>query len=778
MRKKLYFAFIVVAELIFSAIWLFGLRDRQILHFGQEELLVASQRLGQKAGEETPAAGFYLDHETGAAVVTPEFHAKRGIYVITTEFQTNAGPDEKNCISRMAAADDTRETEGARLVDSERGVLYENAGSVTYRADVRESADFHVTHYLDPVSDGQYLIVNGVTVTRMTGKTLLRDAFMLFVLFFLSDLLLAGMLFCKERVSAWLSVNGLTVGFLAGITAFACFPLCARGILFGDDIFYHLRRIAFLAEGLGSGSFPVKIQPGWSNGFGYAAGVGYGDILLVPPALLYLLGFPLSFAYKSYIVLVTALTVWISFVSFRRIGGGRFAGMAGCALYTLAGFRLHSIYAGATIGEYGAYTFLPLVLLGLWEIYTGADGAFAGSDADKRAGARGENLLAAGIGLVVGTHVLTTYLLAVCIVLFVLFMARYTFKKPVFAALLRALGKTVLLSLWFVVPLAHYLLTDSFVGDPGKKILWNHAIEPKELFVTIPDPSGVSGGFLGVGIAAFVILGVFLSLLLAGRFAAGLSADAAWRVFGFALLFLWMSTTWFPWHFLDKRLPVLYGFLSRIQFPWHFLDFAILMLCLMAVMAIRQCAVYEQQEQNRKILYSQLLAALLITLTMVQGGAYLGQVVREGRSIWQMGDENLRVPINVEFSVKGSTPATAWFVEVEPEGERAQAQILWQRGTGMAAAVVNPSPEPVGFLFPRWAYRGYTAGGTDGRLKVTEATDHRVRVTVPAGYDGVVVLRFREPWFWRLSELVSLVAWLWILILKGLKPAWRWQSKQ
>ena len=86
----------------------------------------------------------------------------------------------------------------------------------------------------------------------------------------------------------------------------------------GHDILFHLIRIAGLAEGI-SGGIPVRIYPLWWNGYGYPLGVFYPDLLLYLPALLYRAGMPLWKSYVCYACSVNALTVALSYISFRKI---------------------------------------------------------------------------------------------------------------------------------------------------------------------------------------------------------------------------------------------------------------------------------------------------------------------------------------------------------------------------------------------------------------------------------------------------------------------------
>jgi hypothetical protein len=49
--------------------------------------------------------------------------------------------------------------------------------------------------------------------------------------------------------------------------------------------------------------------------------------------------------------------------------------------------------------------------------------------------------------------------------------------------------------------------------------------------------------------------------------------------------------------------------------------------------------------------------------------------------------------------------------------------------------------------------------------EISSSDDHLVSVTVLSGYDGTMIIRFREPWYYRVSEFASLVTLLTILCL-------------
>ena len=72
---------------------------------------------------------------------------------------------------------------------------------------------------------------------------------------------------------------------------------------------------------------------------------------------------------------------------------------------------------------------------------------------------------------------------------------------------------------------------------------------------------------------------------------------------------------------------------------------------------------------------------------------------------------------------------------------------------------VTGGPEESFVDYPLMAYTGYRAfSDADGsRLSVSSSKDARVRVQIPADYDGTITVSWHEPVLWRIAELVSLL---------------------
>ena len=60
---------------------------------------------------------------------------------------------------------------------------------------------------------------------------------------------------------------------------------------------------------------------------------------------------------------------------------------------------------------------------------------------------------------------------------------------------------------------------------------------------------------------------------------------------------------------------------------------------------------------------------------------------------------------------------------------------------------------------PVFCYKGYQAKDIDTgeTIEIMSGEQNRIRVVIPSGYEGTIKVRFQEPLYWRISEVVSII---------------------
>ena len=436
------------------------------------------------------------DLSSGTKWVSEAVYLPRGIYEVKLRFTT----DNQNLKGVYVEAISDMSSPG-NAVESSPQTLYGSENEKTFRFQVKRDSRVRLEYVIpEEIRVSGDMIRNGDITFSIEDADVSFHPLMSFrhelsvriMICILVTVFLYAVFHHPQWAKKWLKENALALGGYALTLFAAMYPLLVKeGIYYGFDMQFQIQRIAYLAEGLSGGAFPVKIQPGWGGGYGDAVGVFYPDLLLYPSALLYLLGYSLQAAYKFYHFLVNTLTYVFGYAAFRRISGSRPIAVVGSSLHCLFIYRLSNAYTHAALGELGGVVFLPLILLGLWEIYRSADGTAAlQQTAEGEEGIRTEHApggawitLAIGLTGLVLSHVLTAYILAPFIILYCLMDIRRTLKKQVLLSLIKAVGLAVCLCLFFLVPMADYMLTQSLTGyESSPERLLSTAAGKRQMF--------------------------------------------------------------------------------------------------------------------------------------------------------------------------------------------------------------------------------------------------------------------------------------------------------
>jgi hypothetical protein len=754
----------------FIAVWVFF----HFYTYHAEFSYGAGDMMVEKAMQ-SAAAGHRVDKTyqgTDRAVITPKMSLDNGIYRVVIRYDSD-NPyydfyDDNHIYSLAMDVED----QARYSVDSDQNELpgYENTISYTFYVH-EHSTDVSIHNVLvDGVSD--YLDVNGVQVTYLNQKTavyyFLRVIFWILVL----DLFILFVFLRREATGRWLRERGTVLSVMAGILFLSEIPMMLDFIFSSHDLYFHSYRIQQLAQGMEYGMFPVKIQPGWMNGYGYATGVFYGDLLLYIPAFLNIAGFPLHFCYKFYVLMINCLTIAVSYFAFRKIGGSRKTGLFGCTVYSLSIYRFCDLYSRAAAGEYTAMAFLPLVMLGFWMIYDRPDNsglAVPGGTQDLE-NRNGWLFLMAGMTGIIESHILTAEMVCIFSVLFILLMGKRTFCADVMKQLVRAVLSTFLINLFFIIPFVDYFLHHRLLNDGTFDAEERVTEYLATIFSTFYGTTGMSpenkyiGAMpLSLGFAGGVILVIAFCMVFRRQYD---KANRAVSVMLFlTAISIWLCTNLFPYRFVAQHLKPLYTVLVQLQFPWRFLTVATILISMIAVVSVT----FALKHYDGRAVW--MAAALICVFVGYQALDYSGIYLNENR--YDQGNRETMVCISDSFREAGKQ-YVLYGTDVEKMTDNSlsvsdktgmTAVLDSRKGIQLDSSVTNPSSDTGYVDYPLQNYRGYHAVDSAGsELRISNGDNNRVRVSIPAGYSGTVRVYFQEPWYWRAAELLSLAYLLCLLV--------------
>lgn len=562
--------------------------------------------------------------------------------------------------------------------------------------------------------------------------------------------------YLKDHARLWI-IGGVILGIL-------CWPLHKEELLRGHDLYYHLFRIYAIAAGWRNGMFPVRIEPAWYNGFGSASGVMYGSLFLWPAAFLYFVGVPLKTAYRLYMIGINLGTLLISYFSFLRISNSRRAATLGMTVYSLMIYRMTDLYTRAAVGEYTAMMFLPLLAAGISMLFYQSD-----CEVNKR---EGRTAIVIGLSGLIQSHVLTLFIMGQVFLVYCLLNLRRTFRAKTILEILKAVLLTIGLNLWFLVPFLDYYTTQNFKVLHERYSLEEYTIRPQQIFSWryLPagsfneDPSVCMPLSLGVVSLLIILLSIAAILMCRQRDDRGRLT----RLLIMTVLFLWMTTWRFPYHYLEEKAPGIYYWLAAIQFPFRYLSAGALLISVMAVYLVS----FSERQELRwgQIRGSSVLIAILSAAAIMQSlafsvsytntaGSRLGDAWSADNDDSFMGGAALYIPDSMdEQRLRDDRILVNGFPKEADELEKLHISRKENDFIISCEQALN-SDEII--VLPLVDYKGYcvqlfTETGELLRTVPAQNTDGCVAVNLQRGFTGSARIFFREPWYWRTAEIFSL----------------------
>lgn len=327
------------------------------------------------------------------------------------------------------------------------------------------------------------------------------------------------------------------------------YPLLNPGLSSGHDLGYHLLRIASLTEGMRSGQMPVRVNPVFLNGYGYASSLFYPDLFLYIPALLNLAGIGLEAAYKLFLLLIFGLSFISAYHCGRGIARSELAGGVTALVYCLSQYYLQNIYTRSALGEVQAFIFLPLIVYGLYDLIFGDFEQYW--------------LLFIGLTGLFYSHLISLLLAVLVSSLLCLIFIRRIIRSPqkikrILLLMLLVLG----CSIAFWLPMLEQMLTGSFKFMQSTYLAVYSAIP---LSVIFANAYTLKGSIVSFGFATLLLcLLWFLALRQPGE--KWQMRAMNWCLFiGLALILA--ASDLFPWGYVPP-------FLNIIQFPWRLFGLA------------------------------------------------------------------------------------------------------------------------------------------------------------------------------------------------------------
>lgn len=636
--------------------------------------------------------------------------------------------------------------------------LAKEQGETTFEAYVYDNI---TTAYIECTPDGSGFYALSIEIVKLNwGSRMLVfgafvGCFLLNMLVWLREKILAGTISKEKQIAIWMMLLGVAIAYFPYATDY--FTIVADGA-------FHLQRIEGLARTLGEAAqFPVRVQSYWLYDHGYAVSMFYGDTFLVIPALFRLIGFSIMASYKMFLFLVIVATTGVAYYSFKKCTGNVYAAAFGSFLYTVSPYFIYNIYNRQAVGEYLGMIFLPLIISGMFRLYT--------EDMNAPEYRRAKLPLIIGLSCLLQTHLLTCEMMVVFILLICICRFKKTFQKPLFVELLKTAFACLGLTCWFYLPL--------FLMMQKDKYLLNHLVEQSiqakgtvlaSIVQFYPNRGGAQTGMynaepLMIGIASTVMTALFLicyiKKLRSGEKRSRLDNITCFFALGVCVL-VFMSTKYFPWDLLAK-IPVIKFFVTSLQFPTRLLSPATAMCAMFAAFFF----LWTQEEKGRlpKGCNGNIVqkGTIVFVVVLALGSAvyHVNDIAFSATPIRMYSVENMGTMhvVNGEYLLQESPIGELKYHRpVAEEGVTYSDYV--QNGTNISMMVRNETEQERYLELPLLGYKGYQVSG-NGAENVPYITEQRgahgdLRIAIPAEYEGEIQVAYKGFVSFRIAEMVSL----------------------
>lgn len=617
----------------------------------------------------------------------------------------------------------------------------------------QKNLDFEV-YVLDTIDTAQLsCILNNADYDAIGDfsiwKTNLGARVLLCILLFMG-LVIHLLMYFRDRISSGKVTlsRQVVVYTLAVCILIAYIPYLNDYFTLGADSGFHLLRIEGLKETLlHANQFPVRVQDYWLFDHGYMVSTFYSDFFLMIPALLRIIGFPLGFVAKLLVLAILILHATIAFHCFHKCTDNDYAALMGSICTLLAPYHFHNIYNRGALGEYTAMAFFPLLIAGMFLLYT--------KDTASKDYKKYKWYLIAGLSFILQCHLITCEISVFMILAFCLIFWKKTFRKETFLQLLWAAVITLLLNCFFYLPMLYMMVSDNFFFNSlTQDAIQSHGTNLSHFLQLVTNKGGAQTGMFNAE-ALQPGAGLILALIVFALWGYQSKKDANKKytvhTFVWIVVLLVLSTKYFPWDAM-KANPLLNFISTAIQFPYRLLSPIIMLGGLFVALF------FLWSKNNFSGWLFKGCMALVILFTVIPALYQVSDIAFHTRAAHIYSSENIgtKYVVNGEYLLTGSSIEDYHYHEPVAD-EHITYSDYEKNGSTIQMYVSNGSSETEYIEVPLIGYKGYVVSEP---LSIAEerGCNNDLRIAVPGNYSGTITISYKEPILFRAAEWISLIS--------------------
>lgn len=325
------------------------------------------------------------------------------------------------------------------------------------------------------------------------------------------------------------------------------------------DGFFHFLRILGTYDTLSLGIFPPLVIPNYCNNLGYAMNLFYPPLVTYLPLLINMFTKSYMLTLKVFGAICIILSGITMYQCAYQITKNRCIAFLTGLFYMIAPYKLANVYKRYAIGEFTAMVFMPLVFLGLYNLF-------------NEDGKKHYYIAIGSIGLML-SHTITTVYTSIFCILYILFYIKKLKNKEVLRKCIINVIFILLVSSLFWFPMleasnsAEYTIMNDEIIKTNGEFASKNTISFYQLFINKQEENGTIF-LLGIPTIFAIILTPFVFKKIK------LEYKEIYLIFIlFSFISLLMVSKFFPWIIMPNLL-------CKLQYPWRMIGFFVFFISL------------------------------------------------------------------------------------------------------------------------------------------------------------------------------------------------------
>lgn len=377
-------------------------------------------------------------------------------------------------------------------------------------------------------------------------------------------------------------------------------PLSQIQIRDSHDGSLHILRFIGTVDTLKIGQFPPLINQNFCNSSGYAMNLFYPLLVTYIPLLIKLFTPTYMLALKIFgaiCIIASGITMY-QFVY--QVTNKRAIALFSAIFYLVAPYKLANVYKRFAIGEFTAMVFIPLVFLGLYNLF----------NQDKK---KHYYIAIGAIGMML-SHTVTTLYTSIFCIIYILFNIKKLKDIEIMKKCFINGIFILLVTMLFWLPLseasimADYGILDNEIMKTNGNFASENTINFYQLFKNKEEENGTIF-LLGMPTIIVIVLTVFVANKVDTKYKEYYLLNII-----FALISIFMTSMFFPW----KIMPDLF---CKLQYPWRMVGFFVFFISFICGVNVY----YVLKRLIKKDILRLIITLILVIITIISSIRIMSQ---------------------------------------------------------------------------------------------------------------------------------------------------------